>query len=123
MMEEVGFKPGELDDILFHRLKRGEFLHRRRLKLELAVAALHAEEIASVKKQFPEYNGMRDENGVDVDVPVLSPANLYIVDAMERWKETRRRLSSVPKDERDFMVADLFAERARVRKAMNTEKG
>ncbi|MCQ2300282.1 MAG: hypothetical protein MJZ81_09190 [Bacteroidales bacterium] len=120
MIEESGFESGELDDILWGRLKKREFLHRARIKLEIAVAGIHAEEMDELRRDVPNRpEGLKDDEGNPVDVALISPSTLDMVDRIER----RKKIESMPEKERSLKLAEILRKRrldeaARIAKRM-----
>lgn len=117
-METAGFIQGELDDILWGRLDRGETLKRRRLKLEIAVAGIHAEEMDELRRDVPNRpEGLKDDEGNPVDVALITPSTLDMVDRIER----RKKIESMPEKERSLKLAEILRKR-RLDEAARTAK-
>ena len=120
MIEESGFESGELDDILWGRLKKREFLHRARIKLEIAVAGIHSEEMDELRRDVPNRpEGLKDDEGNPVDVALITPSTLDMVDRIER----RKKIESMPEKDRSLKLAEILRKRrldeaARIAKRM-----
>lgn len=93
-MDEFGFEEGQLDDILFMQCRRKQSVNRQKLKLQIAVADLHRRLIEEAKRDNPRFVEIPD-----VDVPMLTPGTMYIVEKEKAWNEMLdRKVGEIQKE-------------------------